>query len=460
MGKKRRAVLRLEVPFSAEPPRLTSEAVGLARILRRPAASYAMDVTILDVVDARLLRAGVTLAHRVVDGFGEWYLAAPEWSPHLPAERAEPVGASGDLPDEFARLIRPLLRHGVLGALAALRCERDEWVLRTTAGEMAAVVRDEKVTIRRSGITTARYREITITPTAHLTGQQRDFLLSAAQSVNATVLEEFPTIQQRLGAPATGLTSFPRPREIRPDASLEEFVAAVFTRHLDELVRAELARRAAASDDVGDINAKLWSMGRDLRGLSWVLEPEWREATEAALKGLPFATPAEAESPLLTIIDALAGAARAPRLGDLAHRPAAEVMFQRAEQATLILADRCRSLTEDSSDEQWQGALRAAEQLEVVAAVAAPLFPAVMGRILRRLGDVTHDLRGCSLGSFAGEPALDGVSVQQAFQLGRDVERRRGKVGAARAAFIERWPERVIEARRLLAKAKKKRSRK
>lgn len=460
MAKKRRAVLHLEVPFSADPPRLTAEAVGLSRILRRPAASYAMDVTILDVDDARLLRAGVILAHRVIDGLGEWYLAAPDWEPQLPAERVEPVGASGELPDEFTRLIRPLLRRGVLGPMAALHCDRGEWALRNSAGELAAVIRDERVTIRRGGITTARYREISITPTEQLTGQQLEFLLSAAHSVNATVLDDFPTIQQRLGAPATGLTSFPRPREIRPDASLEEFVAAVFTKHLASLVRTDLARRATGSDDVGELNSRLWAFGRDLRGLSWVVEPLWRETTERALAGLPFASPAEAEVPLLNVIDALVGAARAPRLGDLAHRPAGEVMFQRAEQATRILADRCASLTTESPDDHWQSALRAAEQLEVVAAVAEPLFPKVMGRVLRRLADVTDDLRGCALGSFAGEPALDGVSVEQAFQLGRDLERRRIDVRAARSAFIDRWPDRVAEARRFVAEAMKKRGRK
>lgn len=452
MGKKRRTPLRLEVPFSADPPQLTSAAVGLPRILRRPSSSYGMDVTILDVTDARLLRAGVVVAHRVFDGYGEWYLSAPSWEPHLPAERVVPL-SSGDLPDEFARLIRPLLRHGVLGALAALHVDREEWSLRTADGELGAEVRDERVTVRRSGMITARYREITITPTAHLTGQQREFLLSAAQAVNATVVEEFPTVQQRLGAPATGLTSFPRPADLPAEATLEEFVGGVFTSHLDRIVRASLARRAADSDDVSELNATLWAFGRDLRGLSWVLEPGWREATERSLAGLPFSSPAEIEPPVLNVIEALVGAARAPRLGDLAHRPAGEVMFQRAQQATLILADRCASLTPDSPDDQWQSALKAAEQLEVVAPVAAPLFPKTVRKMLRSVSDISEELRACTAGKLAGEPELDGLSAAQAFQLGRDLERHRTSLTATRAAFIADWPARVAEARRLLAKS-------
>lgn len=455
MAKKRRAVLRLEVPFTSDPPRLTSDAVGLPRILRRPAASYTMDVTVLDVSDARLLRAGVIVAHRVIDGMGEWYLSAPAWAPHLPAEQVVPLGASGDLPEHYARMLRPLVRRGVLGTMAALHCERDEWALRTTEGRIAAVVRDERVRVRRSGITVARYREVTITPTEHLTGQQRDFLVSAAMSVNATVVDHYPTIQQRLGAPATGLTSFPRPREIRRDSSLEEFVGAVFAEHLHSLVRADLARRAAESDDLADLNARLWAFGRDLRGLAPVLEPSWREATERALAGLPYSSPAEIETPMLDVIDSLVGAVRAPRLGDLAHKQAGELLYERAEQATFILADRCRALAVDSPDDKWQGALRAAEQLEVVVAVASPLFPKVVTRFLRRLADVTQDLRRCALGAFVGDPALDGLSATQAFSLGRDAERKRHQVRTQREAFIERWPERVAEARKLMKRAGK-----
>ena len=61
MGKKgkRRAVLRIEVPFTSDPPVLTSDALGLPRLLRRPAASFVMDVTVIDAADGRLLRDGV-----------------------------------------------------------------------------------------------------------------------------------------------------------------------------------------------------------------------------------------------------------------------------------------------------------------------------------------------------------------------------------------------------------------
>lgn len=453
--RKRRLPLRLEVPFTSEAPQLTSEAVGLPRLMRRAAASNTMDATILDAVDGRLLRDGVVVAHRVIGGLGEWYLAAPKWAPALPEERIEPLGANGDLPEVFARLLRPLVRGAVLGPIAALRSQREEWALRNTEGEVAALVKDERVTLRRGGVATARYREITITPTRDLTGHQREFLVDAARAVNATIVDEFPSIQQRIGAPATGLTNFPEPPRITREATLEEFVTAVFAGHLSAIVRADLARRASGSDDLGELNALLWAFGKDLRGLAPVLDPSWREPTERLLAGLPFATAAEFDPVCLQVIDALAGAVLAPRLGGLSQEPAAALLFERAEQATLILADRCRALEVSSEESRWQGALRAAEQLDFVATVAAPLYPKAMGKLVGLLEEAIEDLRDCALGPYAGSPDLDGLSAAQAYQLGVDTERARAAVAKRRAGFIAAWPGRVTKATSLLAKARK-----
>jgi hypothetical protein len=46
--------------------------------------AYEIAVTLLDAPDHRLIRSGVLLAHRVLDGRGEWYITAPDWQPLLP----------------------------------------------------------------------------------------------------------------------------------------------------------------------------------------------------------------------------------------------------------------------------------------------------------------------------------------------------------------------------------------
>ncbi|MBK7822561.1 MAG: hypothetical protein IPJ61_16245 [Tessaracoccus sp.] len=458
MGKKakRRAVLRIEVPFTSDPPVLTSAELGLPRLLRRPAASFAMDVTVVDAADGRLLRDGVVVAHRVVGGIGEWYLSAARWAPHLPVECTRPLGSSGDLPEEMARRLRPLIRGAVLGPIAALRCHRDEWALRDAAGETVAVVRDERVTVRHGGVATARYREITVTPEKRgVTKAQREFLIAAGLAVNGTVVDTFPTLQERLGAPATGLTNFPVPQQVTPDASLEDFVSTVFAGHLLAIATAELERRRVESDDVAATNALLWAFGKDLRGLAPVLEPGWREATERLLRDLPWASQAELEPALPEVLNALVGGARAPRLGDLSRRPAA-ILIDRAQHAGQILAERCRALTEQAPDEQWAAARLAAEQLSVAATVAVPLSPRVLGAMVRRLDGIVAALHGCEFGASATIPELAGLSPEQAYQQGVDAERRRSRVAVRRADFIERWPRVVRRARRQLKKARKK----
>lgn len=448
--------IRFEVPFGSEPPPLTSRAVGLRRLVRRPAGSYSMDCTVLDASDGRLLRAGVVVAHRVINGTGQWYLSAPSWDPHLPAEQVEPMSGTIELPERFSRLVKPLARNAVMEPIAVMSCKRDEWALRDDDDETVAVVRDELVRVHRDGDLSSQYREVTFTPKASLTGQQREFLLSAAQAAGSTVVRQFPTTQQRLGAPATGLSGFPTPRELSPQATLEEFVTAIFAEHLGCIVRADLDRRASGSDDVSALNQCLWQFGRDLRGLALVLEPSWREGVESLLRGLPFAAVEDVEQPTLDVIDALVLGARAPKLGDLSQQSAAAVLVERAEQATYILGDRCRSLTAQSPNEAWQAALRAAEQLQVAANVSLPLMPKVMGKLVDLLEDVLGDLRVANKGVRAGAPELDGLSPEQAYQLGQDSERSRSTADEYRRAFIAKWPARAAEARELIAKTKKK----
>ena len=69
-----------------------------------------------------------------------------------------------DLPEELADLLRPLRRRATLGPVAALTCDRREFALRDDHGTTLALLRDDKVTVRRGGLTTARYREVMITP--------------------------------------------------------------------------------------------------------------------------------------------------------------------------------------------------------------------------------------------------------------------------------------------------------
>src|SRR4029450_11720484 len=131
-----------DMPYSAATPRLINPDLGLHHLVARAGnnAAYEISVTLLDAPDHRLIRSGVLLAHRVLDGRGEWYITAPDWQPLLPTDRIELMGHAA-LPEERAEMIRPLRRRATLGPVAALTCDRRGSRARDQRGYRAAWVR-------------------------------------------------------------------------------------------------------------------------------------------------------------------------------------------------------------------------------------------------------------------------------------------------------------------------------
>ena len=267
-------------PTAPPAPRLINPDLGLHNLVARAGhnAAYAIDVTLLDAPDHRLIRSGVLLAHRVLDGRGEWYLTAPDWQPLLPKDRIELMGHA-DLPEEFADLLRPLRRRATLGPVAALNCDRREFALRDDHGTTLALLRDDKVTVRRGGLTTARYREVMITPIGPgLTDEQVAWLDRAFIQAGATVRAAVPAA----GHPARR----PGHRADRPAGA-----RAVRRRRPVQEVRLPAAGAAAAADRRGrpghprrrpDALSDGWPtrparLRDELKGLSPVLDPEWVE---------------------------------------------------------------------------------------------------------------------------------------------------------------------------------------
>lgn len=456
MGKKHKSAMRFHVPFTATAPPMTSRAVGIVRLTQRRASGTSTDVTIIDSPDNRLLRSGVTVSHRVCEGLGHWVLEAPAWAPRLPSHRSEPVGATAELPLEYAMLVRPIARGAVLGPVAALDIERTEYTMLGPEDAPVAAIVDEQVAVRRGGVTTARYRETTITPTAEFTPQQREFVLSSMLSVSATPVDSFPSLQQRLGPPATGMTDFPQPQPVRRDSTLEELVTAVFARDLHDLVDTLLDLASARPDDVAVLNSQLATVARDVRGFAHALDPQWCRSVQELVSGAPFGSIGDAVPVALRVADTLVGAVHAPRLGDTSHDLAAPLLHRRAQQGVYILADRCRALEESSPDKQWEGALQAAEQLAVSAAVASLLPGKPLTKIVRLLDELSTHLRSCV--APPDEPvALEGLTLEEAFREGARAERRRFTMAHSRARFVAQWPERIAKLRKYQEKAKKKR---
>ena len=117
-----------------------------------------------------------------------------------------------------------------------------------------ALLRDDKVTVRRGGLTTARYREVMMTPIGPGLTEEQDFwLCQVLGQAGATRMEKFPRLVNRLGAPANGLTDYPVPPPLDGAAPFSRFVTALLGRGLRKMVEADLALQADRPDAAAEL---------------------------------------------------------------------------------------------------------------------------------------------------------------------------------------------------------------
>jgi hypothetical protein len=445
-----------DMPYSSSAPRLVNHELGLHHLIARAGhnAGYDIDLTLLDAPDHRLIRSGVLLAHRVLEGRGEWYLGAPDWVPLLPKELIESM-SQADLSEEMANLIRPFRRRAPLTPVAALRCERREFALRDGAGATVALLRDDKVTVRRGGLTTARYREVMLTPVGPgLDQRQADWLDSCLTGAGAAVMPAFPRLVRRLGAPATGPTDFPEPAPVSPEAPFSSFVASVVARRLRQLLTAHLRLRCGDQAAAADMLDAVRLLRLELDGMREVLDAEWAsdlideldwftgelgddesdlgERMAARLRGERY----------LSLLDRLVFAARGGKLGDVAAEPTGAVLNALVTGAFARMSRITDRLTIDGPARGWQEAEDELNRAIEVEQVVAHLHPEETANRTRRLASCLPLLEEVRAFDAAADEVLAGVdslTPQEAFALGREFERTREQAYVARDAFLARW---------------------
>jgi len=459
---------RYDMPYTSPSPRLVNSELGLHNLVARAGhnAAYSIDVTLLDSPDHRLIRSGVLLAHRVLDGRGEWFMDAPDWQPLLPEDRIEPMG-DADLPDEFADLIRPLRRRATLGPVAALRCERREFALRDDQGATLALLRDDKVTVRRGGLTTARYRQVLITPVGTgLDEHQLAWLDRAFGQSGANRVPKFPRLVTRLGAPATGPTDIPEPRPFDPAAPFSRFVSQLLALRLRRIVEADLAIRGGDHAGATRLAGHAAALRLELKGLSVVLDPDWVEDLYDELDWIVVesepardhdaATYAHLVHRLrseryLTMLERLVSAVRSPQLADSPSisrpggRPTAEVLTELRSTAVNRFRRSADALTIDAPDEQWSEALRALGQLQWVADLTGQLLTEQTERTEpltqaltkpRRLLTAVQQDQSRVAETVA---SVAGLTAAEAFAAGRAYEQQVAVQRQVRALFLSQW---------------------
>lgn len=445
-----------DMPYSAATPRMINPDLGLHHLVARMGhnAAYEISVTLLDAPDHRLIRSGVLLAHRVLDGRGEWYITAPDWEPLLPQDRIELMGHA-DLPEELADMIRPLRRRATLGPVAALTCDRREFALRDQEGTTLALLRDDRVTVRRGGLTTARYREVLITPVGPgLTDEQMASLDRALVQVGATHVPRFPQLVSRLGAPATGPTDLPVPGPFDASAPFKRFVSQLVALRLRQIVEADLAIRGGDLGAVDRLADQAAHLRRELMGLSIVLDPEWVEDLYDELgwislegnssngDGHDRLTARLRSERYLTVLERLVAAVRSPKLADQRSDPAGEVLAGLVSMAVARMSRCADQLIVDSSDEEWEEAWQEMGRLEWVVGVTGQVLPEEAATIQHQLlkprqllAEIHNDHRR----ELVTAEQIAKLPPAQAFAAGRDFERGYRRVRRSRREFVEVW---------------------
>jgi hypothetical protein len=445
-----------DVPYSAAAPRMINPDLGLHHLVARVGhnAAYEISVTLLDAPDHRLIRSGVLLAHRVLDGRGEWYISAPDWQPLLPTDRVELMGHA-DLPEELADMIRPLRRRATLGPVAALTCDRREFALRDDQSTTLALLRDDRVTVRRGGLTTARYREVLITPVGPgLTDEQVAWLDRALLQCGATHVPRFPRLVSRLGAPATGPTDLPVPGPFDAAAPFKKFVSQLVALRLRQIVEADLAIRGGdlgAVDRLADQAARL---RLELMGLSVVLDAEWVEDLYDELgwisldgdssngDGHDRLTARLRSDRYLTVLERLVAAVRSPRLADQRSDPAGEVLTGLVSMAVARMNRCADQLIVDSPDEEWEEAWQEMGRLEWVVGVAGQVLPqeaATLQHQLLKPRQLLAEIHNDHRRELVTAEQVAKLLPAQAFAAGRDFEREYRRVRRSRREFVEVW---------------------
>jgi hypothetical protein len=445
-----------DMPYSAAAPRMINPDLGLHHLVARVGhnAAYEIAVTLLDAPDHRLIRSGVLLAHRVLDGRGEWYITAPDWEPLLPQDRIELMGHA-DLPEELADMIRPLRRRATLGPVAALICDRREFALRDEEGTTLALLRDDKVTVRRGGLTTARYREVLITPVGPgLTDEQVSFLDRALLQAGATYVPRFPRLVFRLGAPATGPTDLPVPGPFDAAASFKKFVSQLVALRLRQIVEADLAIRGGDLGAVDRLADQASRLRLELKGLSVVLDPEWvedlydelgwisLEGDSSNSNGHDRLTSRLRSERYLTVLERLVAAVRAPKLADQRSDPAGEVLAGLVSIAVTRMGRCADHLNVDSADEEWEEAWQEMGRLEWVVGVAGQVLPeeaALIQHQLLKPRQLLAEIHDDHRRELVTAEQVAKLLPFQAFAAGRDFERESRRARRARREFVDVW---------------------
>lgn len=435
-----------DVGLAADPPQLVDPSLDLAAVRRM--AAHPITATVWDTADHRLLRAGVVLARRTVDGVTQWYLDAPDWQPDLPADTTD--DHEGDTPPQhWLNLLTIFLRGQVPAPAADITCDREQWEVRTTQREVAARLTDDRVVIERDGLTTARYREVALEQ-RQATSRQAGFLTDALVRIGAAPAPAAVPLADRIGAPANGPADFRRGDKWRDRTEVEDFLPRLWATRLTEIAEADLAARADVRK-LGGVVTVLRRFQREIRGLAPILGSDWVSDADHALARVgrkltgDEGDAAGLDDPdYLALVDRLVAAMRFPRVLESAVPEAmtlADLVRALVENALDGARTAVDDLSEGAPQKTWDAAVRRAEGLVDACAVADLLSSTRNRRFTKRAVRLAGKLATATSRELRQiKEGVATLSPEEAFAAGRRYEVMRQGQAAARAEVVAEWP--------------------
>lgn len=261
-----------------------------------PAGSQVLHATYYDSPDLRLIRSGITLRYRLEgDGAGYWTLKLPVEGSGRGAMARTEYTVAGDpatvdrvpVPEELVDLVRVRLRGQPLEPLAQLETERRRVRLVGGDGECLAEIDDDEVTVVRGPAAGSRFREIEVELCA---GAGPDVLRRATKRLihaGAERGEPLPKAARALGSLAQSAPEVSVEPSLPRDAPLGRLVQRAIASGVARLMRHDPGVRSGDDpEDVHQARVATRRLRSDLRTFREALDPGWVKATRDELRWL------------------------------------------------------------------------------------------------------------------------------------------------------------------------------